>query len=232
MHQLVINGVKLVLIILIPLPLRFPCGEAAPVIGVLLKGTHLRDSVCPALKLNLRRCKKLFIFLSQVVFPLHFGNDLGRKGFQRDFGVYEHQIAELAGKVLSVRALKHCRRPVLHILLKLGIRFVEKFDFFVVKSVAGVDGVPYIGKGAHGVKMTGQLILFNKGLPCALIVGGTLQPLCKACQLSLQRLCIGARVRHFGKFHSFYPPDYLINAKNMITMIPSAMRYQPNASKL
>ena len=77
MDQLVVEAVQLGLVVLVPLALGLPCGQAAGVVRVGLEGSQLGEGVDAALKGDLGGGQQLFILLRQLVFLLQLRDDLG-----------------------------------------------------------------------------------------------------------------------------------------------------------
>ena len=105
MHELVIDRIELLLIVLVPFAVGFPCREAAGVVGVGHEGSELGERVNPALEGDLRGGEELGIFGRERVLLLHLGDNIGGEGLERDLGVYEHEAAELLLELLPERAL-------------------------------------------------------------------------------------------------------------------------------
>ena len=205
--ELVVDAVKLRLMLLIPLALRLPCRQTARIVGVVLEGGQLAQRVDAALKGNLGAGDQLAVLGGQFVFLCHFGQNFGRERLVGDFGVDEHQIAVLGGKVLAEGAGKHRLAPCVFALLQLGQRLVPEVHLLVIELVAGVDGVAHAGKVCQGVDVLAQSLLLQKNFAGGGVVRGSLQLCQQVGKLLLDGGKVGALIGHFGKFHgvlSFY----------------------------
>ena len=162
MHEFIIDRVKAFLLLFVPPAFRLPCGQAACVIRVGLEGTQLRQRVNAAFKGNLRGGKQLVVFLHQLIFPLHFGNDVGRKGLFLYLGIDEENIAVFGGEFPAEGRCKQRLQPCLAVFLQLRLEAVPEFPLAVVEFVAGVYRMTDKRQGGHCVNRLLPLFLFKE----------------------------------------------------------------------
>ena len=201
--QLVINIIQLFLVVLIPLALGFPGGQAAGIVRVILERAQLGQSVHPAFKRDLCAGQQLAILLGQLVFLLQFLHDIGRECLALNFGVHKHQVAVFFGKVFAVGACQHGGGPGILPLLDLRHGAVGKFHLFIIELIPRINGMAHAGQGEQGIHMLVQHLLLQKSGAGSGIVGGVLQTLGQCGKLFFQGAHVRALIGHFGKFHGF-----------------------------
>ena len=201
MGQLVINIIQLFLVVLIPLALGFPGGQAAGIVGVVLERGQLAQRVDAALKRDLRRRDQLAVLGGQLIFLCHLVEDVGRERLVRDFGVDEHQVAVLGGEVSAERRIEHRAAPGVLALLQLRRRLVPEIHLLVVEGVAGVDRVAHTRKLGLRVHMLVELLLLKEYRARLGVAFGGLEPRAEVSELLLYRVQIGALIGHLGKLH-------------------------------
>ena len=144
---------------LVPPAVGFPRRQTARVVRVGLEGRELCQRVNAAFKGNLRRGKQLVVFLNQIVFPLHFWNNVGRECLFLDFCVDKQNVAVLGREVRAEGRSQHGFQPCLLVFLQLRLEAVPECLLAVVEFVAGVDGMAHLRKGGQRVDF---LFLFRK----------------------------------------------------------------------
>ena len=203
MGQLVINIIQLFLVVLIPLALGFPGGQAAGIVRVILERAQLGQSVHPTFKRDLCAGQQLAILLGQLVFLLQFLHDIGRECLALNFGVHKHQVAVFFGKVFAVGPCQHGGGPGILPLLDLRHGAVGKFHLFIIELIPRINGMAHAGQGEQGIHMLVQHLLLQKSGAGSGIVGGALQTLGQCGKLFFQGAHVRALIGHFGKFHGF-----------------------------
>ena len=203
--EFVVDRIHAGLVLLEPGSLGLPGGQAAGVVGVGLEGFELAQRVDAALKRNLGAGQQLLVFLGELVFPLHIGDDRGRERLAGDFGIGEHQFAVLGRKFGAEGAGQQRGRKGVAAGLQFGVGGVPELLLGVVELVPRVDAVADAGQLRLGGDVAFQRVVVQKSGAGGFIVGRVAQPGRDGVVLGLHRGQVGAMVGHFGKGHGDAP---------------------------
>ena len=197
MDQFVVMCIQGFLIVLVPLPFRFPGGQTSRVVRVGLERGQLGQRIDASLEGDLRGSQQLLVRVRLVVLSLQLRDDLRLEGLEGHVAVREHQLAVFFGKLRPERARQHGGHPGLRVFLQLGADAVPPLLLLVVERVARVDGMADHDELRQRIDVAAEFFVFEEdGLRFFICLRG-LQALRQFRDFAFQLLRVGAAVGHF-----------------------------------